>query len=66
MNLKLAPESAIQLDVQTGSGSVIPQGLVNLHGGSTQRNKLTGALGTPAPGAVLSVETNSGSVQISQ
>jgi DUF4097 and DUF4098 domain-containing protein YvlB len=66
VSLKLLPESAVQLDVKTGSGSINPQGLINLTAGSTARNKLTGALGTPAPGAVLSVETNSGSVQISQ
>jgi hypothetical protein len=66
VNLKLSPASAVQLDVKTGSGSIVPQGLTNLSGGSTQRNRLTGALGAPAPGAVLSVETNSGSIQISQ
>jgi hypothetical protein len=66
VNLRLLPESAVQLDVKTGSGSINPQGLVGLTGGSTQRNKLTGALGAPVPGAVLSIETNSGSVQISQ
>jgi len=48
VNLKLLPESAVQLDVKTGSGSINPQGLINLTGGSTARNKLTGALGTPA------------------
>jgi hypothetical protein len=66
VNLKLLPGSAVQLDVKTGSGSVNPQGLVDLQGGVTQRNRLTGALGTPAPGATLAIETNSGSVQISQ
>ena len=66
VNLKLLPGSAVQLDVKTGSGSVVPQGLVGLQGGITQRNKLTGALGSPEPGAVLSIETSSGSVLISQ
>jgi len=66
VNLKLLPDSAVQLDVKTGSGSINPQGLIGLTGGITQRNKLAGALGNPAPGAVLSVETSSGSVTISQ
>jgi hypothetical protein len=66
VNVKLLPGSAVQLDVKTSSGSVNPQGLVDLQGGSTQRNTLTGAIGTPAAGAVLSIETTSGSVQISQ
>jgi hypothetical protein len=65
VNLKLLPDSAIQLDVKTGSGSVIPQNLI-LSGGATRRNSLSGNLGTPAPGAVLSVQTTSGSVTISQ
>lgn len=65
VNLKLLPGSAIQLDVKTGSGSVNPQNLF-LSGGATQRNSLTGNLGTPAPGAILSVQTGSGSVTISQ
>ena len=66
MNLKLLPDSAVQLDIKTGSGSINPQGLVGLTGGSTSRNKLTGALGNPAPNATLAIETSSGSVQISQ
>ncbi|MDQ6673750.1 MAG: DUF4097 domain-containing protein [Chloroflexota bacterium] len=66
VNLNLSPGSAVQLDVKTDTGSVVPHGLVDLHGGSTQRNRLTGTLGTPAPGTLLSVQTNSGSVQISQ
>jgi len=66
VTVKLLPGSAVQLDVTTDSGSVVPQGLVDLHGGSTQKNRLTGALGTPASGAVLSVKTSNGSVLISQ
>ena len=65
INLKLLPGSAEQLDVKTGSGSVVPQGLI-LTGGSTSQKQLSGALGTPAAGATLSVETGSGSVHISQ
>jgi hypothetical protein len=66
VNLKLLPGSAVQLDVRTSSGRVVPQGSLFLNGGATQRNSLTGALGSPAPGAVLSVQTSSGSVLISQ
>jgi hypothetical protein len=64
VNLKLLPGSAVQLDVKTGSGSVVPQGLSLANGAS--RNNLTGAIGTPASGAVLSIQTGSGSVLISQ
>lgn len=66
VNLKLLPGSAIQLDVKSNSGRVEPQGGLFLTGGATHRNDLSGALGSPAPGAVLSVQTSSGSVQISQ
>jgi putative adhesin len=66
VNLKLLPGSAVQLDIRSSSGSVVPQGSLFLTGGATQRTSLTGALGTPAQGAVLSVQTSSGSVLISQ
>lgn len=65
VNLTLQPGSAVMLDVNTGSGSINPHGL-QLTGGVTQRDKLTGALGSPAPNATLTVETSSGSVTISQ
>jgi len=65
VNIKLLPGSAEQLDVKTGTGSVVPQGLL-LTGGSTSQRQLSGALGSPAAGATLSVETGSGSVLISQ
>jgi hypothetical protein len=65
VNLKLLPGSAVQLDVQTGSGSVVPQGLA-LTNGAARRDSLTGTVGTPAAGAVLSIKTDSGSVLISQ
>ncbi len=64
--VKLLPGSAVTFDVKTGSGSITPQGGLQLTGGVTQRNRLTGALGTPAPNATLTIETSSGSVQISQ
>jgi hypothetical protein len=66
IELKLLPGSAVQLDVKTSSGSVLPQGGLFLTGGATQRNSLTGAIGSPEPGAILSVQTSSGSVTISQ
>ena len=65
IDLKLLPGSAIQLDVKSSSGRVEPRGLF-LTGGGTQRNSLSGALGSPAAGAVLSVQTSSGSVTVSQ
>jgi hypothetical protein len=65
IDLKLLPGTAVQLNVRTGSGSVVPQGLL-LSGGSTQQHSLTGAIGSPAPGAMLTVEASSGSVLISQ
>jgi hypothetical protein len=65
VSLKLLPGSAVQLDVHTGSGSVVPTGLF-LTGGSTQRTSLSGAIGSPAAGATLSIETSSGSVLLSQ
>jgi hypothetical protein len=65
VNVKLLPGSAVQLDVHTGSGSVVATGLFPSNG-STQPNSLSGAIGAPAPGATLSIETSSGSVLISQ
>jgi hypothetical protein len=65
INVKLLPGSAIQLDVHTGSGSVVPSGLF-LTGGNTQRTSLSGAIGQPAEGATLSIQTSSGSVLLSQ
>jgi hypothetical protein len=44
---------------------VEPRGLF-LAGGGTQRNSLSGAIGSPAAGAVLSVQTSSGRIAISQ
>src|SRR5207249_3808548 len=63
VNLKLQPGSAVRFDVKTDKGSVNPHGL-QLTGGVTQRNKLTGALGDPAANATLSIETGSGSIDI--
>jgi Putative adhesin len=65
VNVKLLPGSAVALDVKTGSGAIVNQGL-SLTGGSSQHDRLSGAVGTPASDAVLSIETNSGTVLLSQ
>jgi hypothetical protein len=44
---------------------VVPSGLF-LTGGNTQRTSLSGAIGQPAEGATLSIQTSSGSVLLSQ
>lgn len=66
VNVKLMPGSAVRLDVKTNSGSITPRGGLQLTGGETKRDRLTGALGTPAADATLNIETSSGSVIISQ
>jgi Putative adhesin len=64
VNVKLLPGSAVLLDVRTGSGSINPHGGLQLTGGETRRDHLSGALGAPAPNATLAIETSSGSVSI--
>jgi DUF4097 and DUF4098 domain-containing protein YvlB len=66
VNLKLLPGTAEQLDVHSKSGNVEPQGGLQLSNGVTRRDTLTGAIGAPAAGATLSVETQSGGVVIGQ
>jgi len=66
VNLKLLPNSAIQLDARSSSGRVNPQGGLQLTGGETRPDHLAGALGAPAPGATLSITTTSGSITVSQ
>ncbi len=66
VNLKLLPGSAVRLDVKTSSGSIVPRGNLQLTGGETRHDKLTGNFGTPAADATLTIETSSGSVIISQ
>jgi hypothetical protein len=66
VNLKLLPGSAEQLDVHSKSGSVEPQGGLQLSNGVTRKDTLTGAIGTPATGATLSVQTQSGGVIVGQ
>ena len=48
VNLKLLPGSAAQLDVHSKSGSVEPQGGLQLSNGVTRRDSLTGVIGAPA------------------
>ena len=66
VNLKLLPGSAEQLDVHSSSGSVEPQGGLQLSNGVTRRDTLSGTLGTPAAGATLDVQTQSGGVTVGQ
>jgi putative adhesin len=66
IKLQLLPGSNIQLDAHTGTGSVVPEGDLSLSGGSVSLHNLTGAFGSPAQGAVLRLQTDSGSILISQ
>jgi DUF4097 and DUF4098 domain-containing protein YvlB len=66
VNLKLSPDSAVQLDVKTDSGTIVAPNLALANGNAQQRNRLSGAIGAPAPDAVLHIETDSGSVLLSQ
>jgi DUF4097 and DUF4098 domain-containing protein YvlB len=63
--LTLLPGTAVQLDVHTRGGSVEPRNLI-LDGGVTRSDTLTGAIGSPASGAILHVQTTSGSISITQ
>jgi putative adhesin len=65
VNLTLMPGSAVSLDAHTSSGRVEPRNLLNLRGGVTRRDALSGAVGSPAPDATLHVQTSSGSITIS-
>jgi hypothetical protein len=66
VHLKLLPGTAVQLDAQSARGSVEPQGGLQLANGVTRRDMLSGAIGSPAPGATLNVQTQSGNVVVSQ
>jgi hypothetical protein len=66
VSLKLLPGSAVQLDVHSEHGSVAPRGGLQLQNGVTRRDTLTGTIGTPAPGATLTVRTQSGDVVVSE
>jgi hypothetical protein len=65
IDLKLLPGSAVTLDAHSSNGHIDPQNLV-LNGGVTKRDTLTGAIGNPAPGATLQVQTSNGTVTISE
>jgi hypothetical protein len=66
VHLRLLPGSVVELDVHSDKGRVEPQGGLELAGGVTNRSTLTGAIGAPAPGATLSVQTQSGGVVVGQ
>jgi hypothetical protein len=66
VDLKLLPGSAVELDVHADKGRVEPRGGLQLTGGVTNPSTLTGAIGTPAPGATLGVQTQNGNVVVSQ
>jgi Toastrack DUF4097 len=64
VEVKFGPSSAVALDVQTRSGGIHERdiGLTNRH---SERNSLSGSVGAPAGGAVLSIQTTSGSITLS-
>jgi hypothetical protein len=66
VHLKLLPGTAVQLDVHSNGGSVEPQGNLQIANGVTRRDTLSGGIGSPATGATLSVQTQTGSVIVSQ
>jgi hypothetical protein len=65
IDLKLLPGSAVTLDAHSATGRIEPQNLV-LSGGVTRRDTLTGAIGNPAQDAKLQVQSDNGSITISQ
>jgi DUF4097 and DUF4098 domain-containing protein YvlB len=65
VDVTLAPESAVQIDAQSGSGSIRTKSL-RLGSQRQERNLLQGTLGNPAAGAVLSINTRSGSITLGQ
>lgn len=67
VELTLLPGSAVTLDAHTAGGSIQPHNLMLGSGGATtRRDALTGTIGTPAPGAMLQVQTANGRIEISQ
>jgi hypothetical protein len=65
VELKLLPGSAAQVDVRTSGGRITQRG-VTLNSQQQERRALSGSLGSPQPGAVLSIQTSSGDVVLSQ
>ena len=65
VNVKLSPDSAVRLEAKSNSGAITPSGL-SLTDGVTRHHELSGAIGNPANGAVLSIQTSSGSISIGQ
>jgi DUF4097 and DUF4098 domain-containing protein YvlB len=66
VHVKLLPGTAVQLDVHSVNGSVEPRGALQLNNGVTNHTTLSGAIGAPASDATLSVQTQNGSVVVSQ
>jgi len=64
VELTFRPASAVQLDIQTNSGSIRQRGLTLANQTNNTRNSLRGTIGTPAPGADLKIQTSSGSVTL--
>jgi hypothetical protein len=64
VEVKFGPSSAVALDVRTRSGGIHERGL-GLTNRRDDHNSLTGNVGAPASGAVLSIQTSSGSVTLS-
>jgi hypothetical protein len=67
VDLKLKPDSAVLVNVKTGSGDISVDNNVPIQNLVKQPHSLTGTVGSPASNdARLSVETSSGSVTLSQ
>jgi hypothetical protein len=65
VQLTFSPDSAVQMDVRTGSGSINNHGL-NLSTQHQEHSQLQATLRSPASGALLSIQTSSGSVSLGQ
>jgi hypothetical protein len=63
--VKLLPGSSAQIDASSRSGDVRGRGL-SLTSPTQERRALKGALGTPAADAVLTVQTTSGDIELTQ
>jgi len=65
VDVKLLPGSSAQIDASSRSGDVRGRGL-SLTSPTQERRALKGALGTPAADAVLTVQTTSGDIELTQ
>lgn len=64
VELRFAPDSAVQIDVRTNSGSIQDGDLELTNRQGDGRKTLSATLGAPAAGATLSIQTSSGSVSL--